>query len=99
MNVQTKKRNKTCLYNVSIHYPKCWTVLVNLQCGPEFAMHETIGEIYAHTDTEEEAQEIRLSLGKTMGTIAIVKGDFSDNPIEIGGLWTYDSLEEAAEGR
>ncbi|MCL1999016.1 MAG: hypothetical protein FWG65_09655 [Turicibacter sp.] len=88
MNIQTQeRRSMEWLGNVAMLHPKCWTVLVNLNYGPEVSYTDMVGEIYAHTQTEEEAQEIRLSLGKTMGTIAIVKGSFSDEPLLIGGLW------------
>ncbi|MCL2015998.1 MAG: hypothetical protein FWG68_07090 [Defluviitaleaceae bacterium] len=67
-------------------YINKWIVMVNIDWGtdPE-TQNKSMGDVYAVTDTLEEASKIRKSLGDSMGETAIMEGD--DDKIHIGGVY------------
>ncbi|MCL1999017.1 MAG: hypothetical protein FWG65_09660 [Turicibacter sp.] len=82
----TKTTERIWLNNTHLHYPDQWIVAVQVEIDPNLEMFNPRGEIYAVVDTKEDAHSIRLSLGDSMGKIAIIKG--IDRNLEITGVST-----------
>jgi len=68
----------------SMKYTRKWIVMVNIDWGtdPE-TQNKSMGDVYAVTDTHEEASRIRKSLGDSLGKAAVIEGN--DDMIHVGG--------------
>ncbi|MCL2015997.1 MAG: hypothetical protein FWG68_07085 [Defluviitaleaceae bacterium] len=70
----------------SMKYPRKWIVMVNIDWGTDLqTQNKRMGDVYAVTDTPEEAGKIMNSLGDTMGETTVIDGD--DDMIHVGGYY------------
>jgi hypothetical protein len=71
--------------DVRMEYPQKWIVMVNLGWDPTTTASKMLGEVYAVMDSRDEAFEMLMNLGDSLGKTMVVTGH--DPRPQIGGLY------------
>ncbi|MDR2167128.1 MAG: hypothetical protein LBE35_04670 [Clostridiales bacterium] len=80
-------RERIWINKAIMMFPQKWIVMVN-EGWDGTGRNMSFGEIYAVTDTRDEAREIIKSLDDGFENVSIVEG-YDPTP-QIGGVWACD---------